>query len=111
MPVITGKLQCGNCTHTFTEREALCEDWRDHKKSLVCPKCKYCLAIPENPKNKLVVIALFIALGLGLALGIASGFDRVQTWLIVIIVFPVWLYANPKPFDPLKTNVLGKSKI
>lgn len=33
------KIKCGGCSHLFSLREAKCIDWRDPKKSCICPKC------------------------------------------------------------------------
>lgn len=32
-------MKCPNCDNQFSSREAKCEDWRDPKKSLICPHC------------------------------------------------------------------------
>ena len=33
------KIQCPECTNSFSLKEALCEDWKNPKKSFGCPHC------------------------------------------------------------------------
>jgi hypothetical protein len=40
---------CAKCSHAFSSREALCEDWRVKELSLICPSCKSYLK--ETPRN------------------------------------------------------------
>ncbi len=33
------KTRCTACGNRFSDREALCEDWRDPERSFACPSC------------------------------------------------------------------------
>ena len=112
MSGITGKYECGNCSHVLSPSEALCEDWRVKSKSLVCPKCRYYLEVPHNPRYKWAVIATIFAAILGVALSIINGFaGRPLLGCFVFIALPAWLYAKHDLFKAVKTNALGKSTI
>jgi len=33
-------IECGNCNQYFSRKDAICEDWRNPEKRLICPKCE-----------------------------------------------------------------------
>jgi hypothetical protein len=50
----------GNCDHHFSEREALCEDWRQQEKAFICPNCKTCLERPDSLRNNWRQLGIFL---------------------------------------------------
>ena len=105
------KYKCGNCDHIFNEHELICEDWRDPKKSIVCPKCRYYLEVPKNPRIKYVVIAAIIAVVLSIFLAFIKPGSRALMGTFIFIVLPVWFWATGDPTKPMKTVHNGKSNI
>ena len=53
--------ECENCLKEFTGREALCENWRDEKKSLICPWCKHYLTSVHHKEWKYYSLSLKVS--------------------------------------------------
>jgi len=108
---IPAKFECGNCKTISKVNELLCEDWKDESKSMVCPNCRYYLTVPENPRIKVAVVIASISVTVGLIFSFYTDNPRALTGFVFFFVIPAIFYANPKPFEPRKTNAHGKSKI
>ena len=112
MATTIGTYICGNCGHEFNAREMLCEDWRDPKKSMVCPNCKYYIEVPKNWKSKYAIALTIFAIVLGLVISFVKGFEgRPLTGTMIFIALPAWLWASSHHFSGIKTIAHGKSKI
>jgi hypothetical protein len=61
--------QCPSCEEKFSHQDALCEDWRDTKRSFGCPHCGLFFhqvskatprALQRFEQNKFVILLVFV---------------------------------------------------
>lgn len=107
---VLAKYECGDCSALFNEQEAICEDWRDPAKSLICPKCYSYLAVPKNPKTRYVFAAAIVGLAIGVVLVFTNGYYRAPLYGLLFTAAPLYFWAYPNPFGPTKTNVISQTK-
>ena len=85
------KFQCGNCSTVFKETEGLCEDWRDPKKSLVCPHCKFYLEFETykgtyETEARLICVVCGILLVLGYLINQFSEAQHLPNGMLFVLI-------------------------
>lgn len=105
------KYRCCSCAHIFSQRQAICEDWRVPEKALICPECKSYLAVDLSKGEKWI-------LGLGVLCFFAGliarsfGYQNIYWLAIIFAIFPLlahtWRHGNP--FGPARTKVVLDEK-
>lgn len=103
--------QCGNCSHTFTHKEAKCDDWSNPAKSFICPSCETPLAkmtvsdamkIQFQPRNMAIMSLPIFGMSIGGALGKILPQDQfiMVFGAIFVVVFGLAIYFR-KPPEPI----------
>lgn len=101
------KYKCGNCSHIFNEQQAVCEDWRDPKKSLICPECDSYLEVTVNKKEKIYNKA-WCLLFPAIALDIYFRSSKAITLVTIGFLICLHLWAADEPFARVaRTNVIN----
>ena len=97
--------QCGSCGHLFTEREALCEDWRKKERCFICPNCNLYLEQP-NAGNSwkslllllgIMVVATFV---IQAVLDVMPAETRLYVAAVIFlasVIAGVWAFVRAKP--------------
>ena len=107
---VSTKYKCAECSEVFSDREAICEDWRDEEKSLICPKCHSYLAVYKSPKQKYVWYAAGLGFLIGLYLAVTNGAYIAPILFAWIFSIPFSFIIDGDPFDNVKTVVIKDEK-
>ncbi|WP_020209991.1 hypothetical protein [Gilvimarinus chinensis] len=100
------KFQCAKCSHIFTERTAICEDWRIKEKSFGCPSCKIFLRDPRKQgvgsalggmaiNQAVALIFVFLVFGVIWKLEEFTGVSQIYFYVPLLIVAGWYIYKNP----------------
>lgn len=92
---------CAGCSQTFTDKEAICEDWRDKKKAFICPNCNAYLGRGNKTREKLTyifggisLVVLVIVMLMGVLPALTVKFLIGVVSLICVIVLGVFKKQN-----------------
>ncbi len=103
------KFQCSECKAVFTEREALCENWRLPEKSFGCPSCKRFLRDPRKQdagkfvlmQAKTGIISMAVVFTVfGSIWAIEDYFNISSTYMYVALLPVIIWYVYKNPIEP-----------
>lgn len=90
--------QCGNCEHHFSEREALCDDWRVEEKAFICPACKSSLQRPDAFKNNWKTLGAWFLVYVAISSALQYFFQGLSLQLNIIILVLLVLAGTVQAF-------------
>ena len=105
------KFKCGSCSHIFNEQEAKCENWRDPKKSLICPKCDNYLELKKNGNSHIFDTAALIIFIVCLLLSIFIINSKSLGIIVLFFYFITRIVIYGNPWEPRETDVIQQKKI